>query len=75
MILRKILLVLVGYLLVQFIYRIWKVRKALKASFREMQNQQREHTPDGETRIYRNNPKPPSNNQNDGDYVDYEEVD
>ena len=71
---RKILLVLVGYLLIRFVIGIWKFRKVLKKGMREMNSNRDQDIPDGEMRVTDKAKKQQNRKNNDGSYVDYEEV-
>ncbi|MBI1305069.1 MAG: hypothetical protein GC181_00480 [Bacteroidetes bacterium] len=74
MIIRKILLVLVGYLLVRFFYGIWKFRNSVIRQMKEMQNQG-SGSKDGEVHISASKGSARKFEKNDeGTYVDYEEV-
>lgn len=71
---RKILLILVGYLLIRFVYGIWKFRKVLKSKMKEMNADQQSNIPDGEMRITDETKKRESSDSKDGSFDDYEEI-
>jgi hypothetical protein len=76
--LRNILLIIVGYLLIQFVRRAWKFRKLVLQQRDAIINQtraaQKDMRQEGEINI--SSKKPTDSGQSDeGSYVDFEEVD
>ncbi|MCB9262388.1 MAG: hypothetical protein H6607_08445 [Flavobacteriales bacterium] len=77
MILRKLVVLLIIYLVVRFFIRVWSFRKTIlsqrDAFLNQMQQNQREQRPEGEVHILNKNET--SGRANDeGSFVDYEEV-
>jgi hypothetical protein len=76
---RNLLIVLVVYLLIQFISKAWKFRKFVLQQRDELLNQTRAHQKnmreDGEVNISSRQKKSKNDSPDDGTYVDYEEVD
>jgi Flp pilus assembly protein TadB len=76
MFLRKLLLVLVAYLIIRFIYGIYKFRGVVKKTMKEMHNMQNQQAPKREGEVHISTKKnAPSTSKDDGTYVDFEEVD
>ncbi|MFT5722917.1 MAG: hypothetical protein ACI9JN_000022 [Bacteroidia bacterium] len=75
---RNILLIIVGYLVIQFIRRAWKFRKLVlqqrDAIIDQTRAAQKQTRHEGEINIESKN-TPPQSTKDDGTYVDYEEVD
>jgi hypothetical protein len=71
---RNILLILVGYLLIRFVYGIWKFRRVLKSKMKEMNADQQSNIPHGEMHVTDKTKKRDSSDSKDDSYVDYEEV-
>ncbi len=71
---RNLLLIFIGYLLIRFVYGVWKFRTVLKRNMRDMQSNQKQNIPDGEIRYKDAKDKQKQSRDEDGNYVDYEEV-
>ncbi|MFT5511801.1 MAG: hypothetical protein ACI8SE_000194 [Bacteroidia bacterium] len=78
MIFRNLLLLIVAYLLWQFISKAWRFRKLVLSQRDEFLNQARaaekQNRQEGEVNITPNK-QPKSDTSDDGTYVDYEELD
>ena len=80
MIIRQLLLILVAYLLIQFISKAWRFRKAVLQQRDHMMDQMRAYEKqsktEGEVNISNKSKSSSTSSTDDvGTYIDYEEVD
>jgi|GEM_PF-5152032 len=78
---KEILLIFVGYLLVRFVLGVRRARKTMTTMRQQMEEEMRNaeraanRRPEGEITIDKGVEKPKKNRLDDGDFVDFEEID